>query len=108
VINPTEDQQAESLLELTVAGNKDAINMVESGAKELSEEIMLEALLLGHAEIQKLLDFQNEIVAAVGKAKAEVELLHVDEALQAEIVSIYNDDLKKAVQVEEKLAREDA
>ncbi|MDQ0222402.1 polyribonucleotide nucleotidyltransferase [Streptococcus moroccensis] len=108
VINPTEDQQAESLLELTVAGNKDAINMVESGAKELSEEIMLEALLLGHAEIQKLLEFQNEIVAAVGKAKAEVELLHVDEVLQAEIVSIYNDDLKKAVQVEEKLAREDA
>ncbi|WP_303972841.1 polyribonucleotide nucleotidyltransferase [Streptococcus merionis] len=108
VINPTEAQQEASLLELTVAGNKDAINMVESGAKELSEEIMLEALLLGHAEIQKLLDFQNEIVAAVGKEKAEVELLQVDADLQAEIVAKYNSELQAAVQIEEKLAREDA
>ncbi|MGT2785643.1 polyribonucleotide nucleotidyltransferase [Streptococcus merionis] len=108
VINPTEAQQEASLLELTVAGNKDAINMVESGAKELSEEIMLEALLLGHAEIQKLLDFQNEIVAAVGKEKAEVELLQVDADLQAEIVANYNSELQAAVQIEEKLAREDA
>ncbi|MBS8115014.1 polyribonucleotide nucleotidyltransferase, partial [Streptococcus suis] len=96
------------LLDLTVAGNKDAINMVESGAKELSEDIMLEALLKGHEAIQELLDFQNQIVAAVGKEKADVELLQVDPELQAEIVAAYNDDLKKAVQVEEKLAREDA
>ncbi len=108
IINPDKAQQEASLLELTVAGNKDAINMVESGAKELSEEVMLEALLKGHAEIQKLLEFQNEIVAAVGKEKATVELLQVDAELQAEIVAAYNDDLKAAVQVEEKLAREDA
>lgn len=93
---------------MTVAGNKDAINMVESSAKELSEEVMLEALLKGHAAIQELLDFQNQIVAAVGKEKADVELLQVDPEFQAEIVAAYNDDLKKAVQVEEKLAREDA
>ncbi|MBS8032817.1 polyribonucleotide nucleotidyltransferase, partial [Streptococcus suis] len=86
----------ESLLDLTVAGNKDAINMVESGAKELSEDIMLEALLKGHEAIQELLDFQNQIVAAVGKEKADVELLQVDPELQAEIVAAYNDDLKKA------------
>ncbi len=108
IINPDQAQQEASLLELTVAGNKDAINMVESGAKELSEEVMLEALLKGHAAIQELLDFQNQIVAAVGKEKADVELLQVDPELQAEIVAAYNDDLKKAVQVEEKLAREDA
>ena len=108
VINPDQAQKEASLLDLTVAGNKDAINMVESGAKELSEEIMLEALLKGHAAIQELLDFQNQIVAAVGKEKAEVELLQVDPELQAEIIAAYNEDLKKAVQVEEKLAREDA
>ena len=108
IINPDQAQKDASLLDLTVAGNKDAINMVESGAKELSEEIMLEALLKGHAAIQELLDFQNQIVAAVGKEKAEVELLQVDPELQAEIVATYNADLQRAVQVEEKLAREDA
>ena len=68
---------------MTVAGTKHAINMVESGAKELSEEIMLEALLKGHEAVKELIAFQEEIVAAVGKEKAEVELLHVDADLQA-------------------------
>ena len=108
IINPTQEQAERSLLELTVAGTKHAINMVESGAKELSEEIMLEALLKGHEAVKELIAFQEEIVAAVGKEKAEVELLHVDADLQAEIISAYNSDLQKAVQVEEKLAREAA
>ena len=82
--------------------------MVESGAKELSEEIMLEALLKGHEAVKELIAFQEEIVAAVGKEKAEVELLHVDADLQAEIIAAYNSDLQKAVRVEEKLAREAA
>ena len=85
IINPTQEQAERSLLELTVAGTKHAINMVESGAKELSEEIMLEALLKGHEAVKELIAFQEEIVAAVGKEKAEVELLHVDADLQAEI-----------------------
>ncbi len=108
IINPTQEQAEQSLLELTVAGTKHAINMVESGAKELSEEIMLEALLKGHEAVKELIAFQEEIVAAVGKEKAEVELLHVDADLQAEIIAAYNSDLQKAVQVEEKLAREAA
>ena len=83
IINPTQEQAEQSLLELTVAGTKHAINMVESGAKELSEEIMLEALLKGHEAVKELIAFQEEIVAAVGKEKAEVELLHVDADLQA-------------------------
>lgn len=87
---------------MTVAGTKEAINMVESGAKELSEDIMLEALLKGHEAVQELIAFQEEIVAAVGKEKAEVELLQVDPELQAEIIAAYNADLQKAVQVEEK------
>lgn len=108
MINPSQELQEQSRLELTVAGTKDAINMVESGAKELSEDIMLEALLKGHEAIQELIAFQEEIVAAVGKEKAEVELLHVDPQLQEEIIATYNKDLQKAVQVEEKLAREAA
>lgn len=108
IINPSAAQKEASLLELTVAGTKDAINMVESGAKELSEDIMLEALLKGHEAVRELIAFQEEIVAAVGKEKAEVELLQVDPELQAEIIAAYNADLQKAVQVEEKKAREAA
>ena len=69
--------------------------MVESGAKGLSEELMLEALLKGHEAVKELIAFQEEIVAAVGKEKAEVELLRVDEELQTEIVAGYNADLSK-------------
>ena len=108
IINPSVEQKEASLLELTVAGTKEAINMVESGAKELSEDIMLEALLKGHEAVQELIAFQEEIVAAVGKEKAEVELLQVDPELQAEIIAAYNADLQKAVQVEEKKTREAA
>ncbi|WP_288623386.1 polyribonucleotide nucleotidyltransferase [uncultured Streptococcus sp.] len=108
IINPSAAQKEASLLELSVAGTKDAINMVESGAKELSEDIMLEALLKGHEAVRELIAFQEEIVAAVGKEKAEVELLQVDPELQAEIIAAYNADLQKAVQVEEKKVREAA
>lgn len=108
IINPSAAQKEASLLELTVAGTKDAINMVESGAKELSEDIMLEALLKGHEAVRELIAFQEEIVAAVGKEKAELELLQVDPELQAEIIAAYNATLQKAVQVEEKKAREAA
>nr|WP_027973711.1 polyribonucleotide nucleotidyltransferase [Streptococcus porci] len=106
IINPDKAQAAKSALELTVAGTKEAINMVESGAKELSEDIMLEALLIGHKAIQELIALQEEIVVAVGKEKADVELLQVDADLQTEIIAKYNADLQKAVQVEEKKARE--
>ncbi|MGV3005337.1 polyribonucleotide nucleotidyltransferase [Streptococcus pluranimalium] len=108
IINPDKVQTEASALELTVAGTKEAINMVESGAKELSEDIMLEALLKGHEAIQELIAFQEEIVAAVGKEKADVELLQVDPELFKEINDKYYADLARAVQVEEKLARQDA
>ena len=108
IINPSAADKEVSHLDLTVAGTKEAINMVESGAQELSENIMLQALLKGYEAIQELVDFQNYIVAAVGKEKAEVELLQVDADLKAEIETAYYDQLAKAVQVEEKLAREAA
>ena len=106
IINPSASDKDVSQLDLTVAGTKEAINMVESGAQELSEDIMLQALLKGQEAIQELVDFQNYIVAAVGKEKAEVELLQVDTELKVEIETAYYDQLAKAVQVEEKLARE--
>ncbi|MFS5648539.1 polyribonucleotide nucleotidyltransferase [Streptococcus agalactiae] len=108
IINPTAQEQEASALELTVAGTKEAINMVESGAKELLEEIMLEALLKGHEAVCELIAFQEEIVTAIGKEKAEVELLQVDPELQAEIIATHNVALQAAVQVEEKKAREAA
>ena len=108
IINPSASDKEVSHLDLIVAGTKEAINMVEAGAQELSEDIMLQALLKGHEAIQELVDFQNYIVAAVGKEKAEVELFQVDADLKAEIEAVYYDQLAKAVQVEEKLAREAA
>lgn len=108
VINPSASDKEVSHLDLIVAGTKEAINMVEAGAQELSEDIMLQALLKGHEAIQELVDFQNYIVAAVGKEKAEVELFQVDADLKAEIEAVYYDKLAKVVQVKEKLAREAA
>lgn len=108
VVNPSEEQKEHSQLDLTVAGTAQAINMVESGAKELSEETMLTALLKGHEAIQTLVAFQNEIVAKVGKAKTEVELLSVDPELKANIELSYQSELATAIQIEEKLAREAA
>ena len=108
IINPSASDKEVSHLDLIVAGTKEAINMVEAGAQELSEDIMLQALLKGHEAIQELVDFQNYIVAAVGKEKADIELFQVDADLKAEIEAVYYDQLAKAVQVEEKLAREAA
>ena len=107
ILNPTPEQEELSDINLSVAGTKDAINMVESGAKEVSEEAMLEALLFGHAAIKEMIAFQEEIVAAVGKEKMTVELLQVDAELKAEIIAAYNTRMVEAIQTEEKLARED-
>ena len=107
VLNPTVEQQANNQIELTVAGTKDAINMVESGAKEVSEEDMLGALLFGHAAIKEMCAFQEEVVAAVGKEKMTINLLQIDETLRQEVYAAYYETMKKAVLTEEKLARED-
>ncbi|EKN63930.1 polyribonucleotide nucleotidyltransferase [Schinkia azotoformans] len=108
IINPTVEQQEKSDIHLVVAGTKDAINMVEAGAKEVPEETMLEAIMFGHEEIKRLIAFQEEIVSQVGKEKMEVELYEVDAELEAEVRTLAEEDIKKAVQVAEKHAREDA
>ncbi|MEW4283685.1 polyribonucleotide nucleotidyltransferase [Priestia koreensis] len=108
VINPTVEEMEKSDINLVVAGTKDAINMVEAGAQEVPEEIMLEAIMFGHDEIKKLIAFQEEIVAAVGKEKVEVSLYDVDADLKARVTEMAEADMNRAVQVQEKHARENA
>ncbi|AWM16971.1 polyribonucleotide nucleotidyltransferase [Bacillus inaquosorum] len=108
IINPTVDQLEKSDINLVVAGTKDAINMVEAGAEEVPEETMLEAIMFGHEEIKRLIAFQEEIVAAVGKEKSEITLYEVDEELSEKVKALAEEDLLKAIQVHEKHAREDA
>ena len=106
VINPTTEQKENSDIELSVAGTATAINMVESSAKEVSEEDMLGALLFGHEEIKKLVAFQEEIVREVGKEKMEVTLLSFDPAIEAQVKDLFSEAMVHAIQTEEKLARE--
>lgn len=106
IVNPTPDQLEQSDLDLVVAGTKDAINMVEAGAKEVEEQIVLEAILFGHEQIKQLIEFQEQIIAAVGKEKAEIKLFELDQTLYAEIEQTIGAELVQAIQTEEKLARE--
>jgi polyribonucleotide nucleotidyltransferase len=108
VINPNVEQAEKSDINLTVAGTKDAINMVEAGALEVPEETMLEAIMFGHDEIKRLIEFQEKIVAEIGKEKRQISLYEIDQELEAEVRGICEADMVKAIQVQEKHAREDA
>ncbi|MBY0099251.1 polyribonucleotide nucleotidyltransferase [Mesobacillus maritimus] len=108
VINPTIEEAEKSDMHLTVAGTKDAINMVEAGADEVSEEVMLEAIMFGHDEIKRLIAFQEEIAAKIGKEKMEVKLFELDKDIEAEVRGLCESDMLKAIQVQEKHAREAA
>ncbi|MEH7073583.1 polyribonucleotide nucleotidyltransferase [Neobacillus drentensis] len=108
VINPTVEQAEKSDIHLTVAGTKDAINMVEAGALEVPEETMLEAIMFGHDEIKRLIEFQEKIVAEIGKPKREITLYEIDKELEVEVREMCEADMVTAIQVQEKHAREDA
>ncbi|RLQ95698.1 polyribonucleotide nucleotidyltransferase [Falsibacillus albus] len=108
VINPTVEQLERSTMHLTVAGTKDAINMVEAGAQEVPEETMLEAIMFGHEEIKKLIAFQEEIVEKVGKEKMAIELSVIDSDIEAQVRELCEEEMIAAIQVQEKHAREDA
>ncbi|WP_421384661.1 polyribonucleotide nucleotidyltransferase [Bacillus salacetis] len=108
IINPNVEQLDKSEINLIVAGTKDAINMVEAGADEVPEETMLEAIMFGHEEIKRLISFQEEIAAQVGKEKMEVELYQIDQDIEAEVRELCEEDMVKAIQVQEKHAREAA
>ena len=105
IINPTPAELEESDIDLTVAGTKNAINMVEAGSKEVSEEDMLEALMFGHEAVKELCEFEETIIAAVGVPKMEYEHLEIEESLRNEIYDLASAKLDAAMRIKEKLEK---
>ena len=105
VINPTVEQAELSDMDLTVAGTMEAINMVEAGSKEVSEDDMLKALLFGHEAIKELITFQLKIIEEIGLPKMEYEVLELKEELQKEIRDLAEDKLDKALRIKDKLEK---
>lgn len=108
IINPSLEQQKKSDLELTVAGTKDGINMVEAGAEEVTEDIILDAIMFGHEEIIRLVEFQEEIVNSLDVEKFVPEVFVLDEDIKNDVETKANTDLLEAIKVTEKKAREEA
>ena len=105
VINPTTEQTEVSDIDLTVAGTSEAINMVESSAKEVKEEDMLEALMFGHEAVKKLVEFENKIVKEIGTEKMEYEKLEISDELKEEVTNLIKDDIDKALRIKDKLEK---
>ncbi|MCU9811382.1 polyribonucleotide nucleotidyltransferase [Paraclostridium sp. AKS81] len=105
VINPTAEQREKSSLHLVVSGTKDAIMMVEAGAEEIPDELMLEAILFAHEEIKKVVEFIETIVAEVGKEKIEVTLFEINADVEKAVREFATDKMKEAVKTVEKLER---
>ena len=108
VINPTVEELEQSDINLTLAGTAKAINMVEAGSKQVSEEDMLEALMFGHEEIKRLCAFEEEIIKVCGKEKKVVDLFKIPEDLEKEVRDFAEKDLVVAISTHEKKAREAA
>ena len=105
IINPTPAELELSDIDLTVAGTKDAINMVEAGAKQVSEDLMLEALMFGHEAIKELVAFEEKIIAEIGKEDMEYEKLEITSDFKKEIRDLVEDKLNKAMRIKEKLEK---
>ncbi len=105
VINPTTEQMEVSDIDLTVAGTKYAINMVEAGSKEVSEEDMLEALMFGHEAIKELVAFQEDIIKEVGLPMMEYETLEISDELKEEIRNLASEKLDQAMRIKDKLEK---
>ena len=105
IINPTPEELEKSELDLTVAGTKDAINMVESSAKEVSEDVMLEALMYGHKAVKELIKFQDKIIKDIGDVKMEYETLTPDEEMIERIKSLATKKMDKALRIKDKLKK---
>ncbi|CCY46836.1 polyribonucleotide nucleotidyltransferase [Firmicutes bacterium CAG:822] len=105
VVNPTTEQSEISDIDLTVAGTSEAINMVESSAKEVKEEDMLEALMFGHEAVKKLVEFENTIVKEIGQEKMEYEKLEISDELKKEVTDLIKDDIDKALRIKDKLEK---
>ena len=102
IINPTVEQQEQSEIHLTVAGTKDAICMVEAGAKQVSEKDMLGALMFGHEHIKMLCEFQEKIREEIGKEKVEVELASIDPELEKAVKEFATDKMYEALSSDKK------
>ena len=105
IINPTVEQAALSDIDLTVAGTKEAINMVEAGAKEVSEDDMLEALMFGHEAIKELVAFQEDIIKEIGVEKMEYETLEISDELKDEVTNMVSDKINNALRIKDKLEK---
>ena len=105
VINPTVKEMELSDIDLTVAGTIDAINMVEAGSKEVSEDDMLEALMFGHDAIKELIKFQNEIIDAIGDEKMDYESLQIEDELRNEIDTLVGSRMDEALRIKDKLEK---
>lgn len=108
VINPTPDELEKSDIDLTVAGTTEAINMVEAGSKEVSEEDMLEALMFGHEAVKELCEFQKTIIEEIGLPKMKYEKLDITDELREEVKNLAADKLDSAMRIKEKLAKYEA
>jgi polyribonucleotide nucleotidyltransferase len=108
VINPTIEEQAESDLFLTVAGTKDEVNMVEAEADEVAEDVILEAIMFGHKEIARLVEFQEEIIQAIGVEKSEFQVFDIEEDILTAVQTSVKEKMVAAIKVTEKHAREEA
>ena len=105
VINPTVEQSEVSDIDLTVAGSIDAINMVEAGAKEVSEKDMLDALMFGFDAIKELNEFEKKIVDEIGSEKMEYEALEISDELKKEVEDKCKDDIDAALRIKDKLEK---
>lgn len=105
IINPTPQELEESDIDLTVAGTKKAINMVEAGAKEVSEADMLEALMFGHEAVKELCEFQEKIAKEIGVEKMEYEYLEISDELRKEVYDLAAEKLDKSMRIKDKLEK---
>ena len=108
IINPTMEETEHSDIDLTVAGTMDAINMVESGSNEVSEEDMLDAMLYGHNAIKKLISFQNDIIREIGLPKMEYDKLEITDELRSEVDNLVRNRLDNSLRIKDKLEKYDA
>lgn len=108
VINPTVEQAEASDIDLTVAGTKEAINMVEAGAREVNEDDMLEALMFGHEAIKELISFEEEIIGAIGQPKMEYERLEISAELRTEVEEFCHERVDKALRIMDKIEKYEA
>lgn len=105
IINPTVEETEKSDIDLTVSGTKEAINMVEAGAKEVSEKDMLEALMFGHEAIKELIEFQEKIIEGIGVEKYDYPKLEISQELTNEVTNLIKDDIDNALRIKDKLEK---